>query len=351
MATLAAADIGDLVTGTLNELGRMKFNQIATKWNRYDVLKRIIKKDKVQFDGGKGISRTIMVDHGSAAKNVGLFEKDDVNVEDVLQTIEIPWRHTTTNYAYERREFLMNSGKNAIVNLIKTRRVNGLMSLAARMEEDFWSSPPSSTDKTAIFGVPYWLTQHATAGFNGGNHDNFSAGAGGLDADTYTRWKNWTGDYTNITKADLITKMRAAYRNIHWESPVDIPDYRNGRGDQYRIYTTDTVVEGMETLGEGQNENLGRDLASMDGAITFRRHPIVLSSYLENETTNDPIYMINFADFSPVVLRGDNLTETVQSKLHGQHNTTAVFVDLTWNLLCTNKRTHAVLTTGADTDA
>src|SRR3990172_8119856 len=130
MPTLADSDIGDLVKGTLNELGRMHFNQIATTLQNYECMGRLLRDDKISFDDGKAIQRTIMVDHSGAAKQVGMYETDVVNVGDVLVIMDIPWRHTTTNYAYERREILMNRGGSRIVDLLKVRRADSMISLA-----------------------------------------------------------------------------------------------------------------------------------------------------------------------------------------------------------------------------
>jgi len=351
---LADTDIADLVTGTLQELGRMKFNQIATDLQNYEVMGRIMKKQKVQFDSGIGIRRTILVEKGSSARNVGLYETDQVDVEDGLQTISVDWRHTTCNWAYERREMLMNKGPEKIVDLIKVRRAMSMIDLADHMETSWWSAPTSSSDKTEIWGIPYWIVQSDSEGFNGGNNSVYTDGPGGLSASTYSGWKNYTAEYASVSKDDLIRKMRKAVRQTNFKSPVDIPDYRKGRGQQFRIYVTDTTIGLLEELGEAQNENLGRDLASMDGSITFRRNPIVWVPYLDTavspsdgSTVNDPIYMINYAWFCPVFLRGDYLRESSPRPAPNQHNVFHVHVDLTWNVLCTCRREQAVLTTGA----
>jgi hypothetical protein len=338
---LTDSEILDLQVSTLSELGRLKFNQIATRIQNYEVMGRIMKKDKVSFDSGKSITRQVMVDHSGAAKNVGLYQTDAVNVADVMKNLSIPWRHTTTNYAFDRREIAMNRpGPQRIVELLKVRRADAMISLAELMEDNFWSKPATSSDELQIFGVPYWIVSNATTGFNGGAPTGFTAGAGGL---LHDRWKNYTGTYVNVTKADLVAKMRTAFRKIRFKSPVDIPDYRKGNGDQYRIYVNEDSIKAMETVGEEQNENLGRDLAPYDGSITFKRNPIVWVPELDSDTA-DPIYMINFAYFCPVFLRGEYLREGEPRITGGQHTVFQTHIDLTWNILCTDRRCQAVLT-------
>lgn len=340
--SLSDKDIADLVVATLDELGRLKFQQIAQTIQNFEVLPRILRKDRVEFQSGTGIQRTVMVDTSNAAKNVGLFQEDVVNVGDVLASMNVVWKHTTTNWAYERREMLMNRSKSRIVSLVKVRRTDALLSLAERIETDFWNKPTDSTDTNPIFGIPYWIVKSSTTGFNGGDPSGFTSGAGGLDVSTYPTWKNYTARFDDVTKDDCIKKLRTAHRKIRFKSPVNVPDFRRGNGDQYRLYVGETTISSLEDLGEAQNENLGRDLASMDGTMTFRKHPIIWVPELDSDT-DKPIYMVNFATTHPVILRGDNLTETEPRLVANQHNVRAVHIDLTWNLLCIDRRRNAVL--------
>lgn len=341
--SLADSDIVDLTKAALKELGRLKFQQIAQRLQDYEVMGRLLKQDKVQFDSGNGIQRTIMTDHSSAARHVGLYEVDNVNVGDVLAQIDIPWRHTETKYAYERRELLVDRNAARVVDLLKVRRSDAMLSLAEKLEEAFWSKPADSTDKTVPYGVPYWITYNAVEGFTGGNASGFSSGPGNLDSTSYTRWKNYSFNFTTIDKSDALPKMRTAYRKVGFKSPVDIPDYREGKGQRFRIYTNETNMQDFEDLGESQNENLGRDLASMDDTITFRRNPLVWVPQLDgNATWTDPILMLDLSCFYPVVLKDDYMRETDPEKAPNQHNVYQVFVDLTWNLLCVDRRRQVI---------
>lgn len=349
MPVLTDDQIIDLAKTTQKELGKLKFNQIAQKLQRYEVLGKIMKKDKIQFDSGNGIQRNVMVKDSGAAKNVGLYEKDEVNVSDVMEQIDIPWRHTTTNYAFERREMAMNRGASRIVNLMKVRRTDAMLSLANLMEEKFWSKPENSNNKLDQFGVQYWVVPDSTiaagvagSGFYADAPTGFANGVGNL---IHQNWGNFVGKYTSVTKTSLIAVMRRAHRKIGFESPVDVPDYRKGRGQQYRIYTGLETLENMEKLGEAQNENLGRDLASMDDTITFRRHPIVWVPQLDEDATapSGALYMLDYAWFYPVFLRGEYLRETDPKAVSDQHTVFVTHIDLTWNLLCTDRRRQAVL--------
>ena len=181
-AALEASDILDLVTTTQKDLGPLKWTNISTDLQDYVVLPSVLRKEKVRFDSGYAIQRSVMTDISRAAKHIGLYQKDAVNVADVMQTISIPWRHCTTNYAFDRREIAMNRQPARIVELIKTRRVDAMISLAEELEEAFFTKPNDANDKVLPYGLPYWMVADTTAGFNGGNPAGFPSGAAGLDS-------------------------------------------------------------------------------------------------------------------------------------------------------------------------
>jgi hypothetical protein len=345
MATLAATDIADLVATTLRDLGRLRFQQIAQDLQDYEVFTKWFKKDKVSFDSGIGIQRTLMNRLSNPASHVGLLEEDRVNIPDVLTTLQVDWRHAQTSWAFIYQETLMNRGRSMILNIVEPRRADALISLVSELEDAAWDAPPSSTDKVLPFGIKYWIVKNATTGFNGGAPSGHTT-VGNVDLTDSPTFKNYTAIYAAVTKADLIKKMRTAHRKIRFKSPINLRDYRKGRGDRYRLYVNETTISAIEDVGEAQNENLGRDIASLDNTIVFRNHPILWVPKLDADTT-DPIYMIDHTTFMPVCLKGDFLRESAADKAPNQHNVFQFFVDLTYAYICVDRRRSAVLATSA----
>ena len=342
MATLTATGIADLAAVTLRDLGRLRFQQIAQSIQDYEVFSKWFRKDKVAFDSGIGIQRTLMTKLSNGARHVGLLEEDRVNIPDVLDTMTVDWRHVTTSWAFEYREVLMNRGKAMILNIIQPRRADAMISLVAELEEKAWSSPASTTTKLPN-GLPYWVVPNATTGFNGGAPSGHTL-VGNVSLTDSPNFKNYTARYTLVNRTDLIKKLRTAHRKIRFKSPISLRDYRLERGDRYRIYTTEAVLSSMEDEGTAQNENLGRDIAQLDNTIVFRNHPVIWVPELDDET-NGPIYMIDHSSFMPVVLKGDYLRESRTDNAPNQHNVFQFFVDMTYNYLCVDRRRQALLTT------
>lgn len=347
MATLQETDIADLVKGTLKELGRMKIQQIAQDLPNYEVFPVWFKKDKVTFDSGIGIQRTLMNRMGDNARHVGLMDTDSTNISDLIDQMNIPWRHAQTSWGFLYQETLMNRGPALIFNVIKPRRVGALLALVKVLEQRAWSAPSSSSDKVNPYGIPYWIVKNATTGFNGGAPSGFSD-VGGVNLTTTPTFKNYTGLYATVSKADLIKKLRTAHRQCNFVSPVDVEDYRSGKGERYRLYTNESVFSTLEDVGESQNENLGRDIASVDGfSLSFRGHPIRWVPYLDADTSN-PIYGIDHSTFMPVCLKGDYLRESDAMKIPFQHNAYAIYLDLSYNYLCFDRRRSWVLSLNAN---
>lgn len=344
MPSLNAANINDMVISTLRDLGPPRFQNIAQSLVDYEVMPKWFRKDKVVLESGYGVSRTLLNRTADSARHRGLLEEDTINLPEVLDQITVDWRHVDASWAFIYQEALMNRGRALIVSIIEPRRAASLLDLADELEDAAWTAP-AVDDKKYPYGVPYWIVKNATTGFNGGYPGSHTT-VGGVNLDDSPTFKNYTAIYTDVTKADLIKKMRTAHRKIRFKSPITIQDYRGGQGDRYRIYVNETTISAIEDVGEAQNENLGRDIAALDNTMVFRNHPVIYVAKLDADTT-DPVYMIDHSVWMPVVLSGDYLRESQADRAPSQHNVFQFFVDLTYQYLCVDRRRNAVLATSA----
>ena len=342
MADLRPSDIDDLILATLPEYDRMKFGQIAQVYQDYEVMGRIMQKEKRSVEGGDQIDRFLLTDLTGNAKNVGLFEEDGVNVGKHMNTITVPWRFSQTAWGYDVKERQLNRGKPQLFDEIVAREKGAYIDLANLMEDDFWGRLAATADTKKIFGIDYWVNKNsATAGFNGTDPTGFTGGAGGLTVASVPTWANYSAEYTNVTKPDLIQSWRVASRKTNYKSPVQISDYRRGGRSRYSYYCNiDTITE-LENVGESQNDNLGRDIASMDGQILFHGNPVKWIAALDSDA-KDPLYGVDWSCFECAIQSGSYMRrKIVESSL--AHDMRSVFIDLTWNTLCTDRRAQFVI--------
>lgn len=339
---LQAADIPDVVVTTLRDLGRQKFTDNSSKYRRTVALKRIIRDAKMEIGDGYEFAFNIMYTTGSSARGVGFDERDVVSIKNVMTTGNMPFRYVNWNYAFDLREPMMNSGPSQIVKLINARRISEFGGAIEYFENKLWRvQPPTNT--VDFQGIPYWVTKNATEGFNGTVPSGLTTVAN-VSSTTYPRWANWTAPYTQITKDDLVKKMRKAATFTDFEPLVeDTPTYN--LGDDYGFYTNYAVYGEMVQILESQNESLGNDIASMDGKVVFLRVPIVYVQELDDDTTN-PVYGLNWGVLKACRLRGWWMKETVIPQKSDQHTMTVVHTDCSLNTRCEDRRRNFVISNG-----
>lgn len=344
--TIQAQDMPDLIAGTLPDLGRMKFQQVYQDLQEFEVYSKLLKKGRVDIQSsGVGCNKNIMIaDAASDAAHQGYTDEDSTNIQDTMRTLKVNWVHVVTKWSViYQTDILMNSGSAEIFNVLKTRRCKAMIDLAQILEDAYFGAVPDADDETNPRALKYWFVQNATTGFTGTAPSGYTL-VGNLNPSLLTRWRNYAGTYTGVvSKKGAIKTLRTAHRQCGWKSPVQVPDYTKGSGEKYRLFVNGTTLEEFEEVGEDQNENLGKDVASMDGTIVFKKHPIVWIPKLDADT-NNPIYLQNNDTMMLAVLKGDFLRET-PPKTHApfQHNVFQTFVDTTYAPICVDRRRNAVL--------
>ena len=341
MASIQFADIDDAVLCTQEHfIEKGSFLDLQTDLQDHVAVREMWKKRKKVFSGGHPWSFKAQVDHNHSAKAVGLFETDGTALTDTMISGTVPVRHVNAHYIYDQREPDFQRGGTSIVDLVRTRYIGMMVSLFETVETFLWGVPDAGDEKTP-FGLKYWLLRNTSEGFNGENHANFSSGRANIDSTTYTRWANWSNDYEEITKPDLIRSMRRAHRKIQFRSPVSHANPVLG-GMSNGIYTNDVVLGIMEEILEDQNMNLGNDLASKEGKTLFKSTPIVYAPKLDSDTEN-PVYMLDWKWLTIGVMAGweNNLGKPYM--VPNKHLVRRVDLDASLNMICTDLRKQAVL--------
>jgi len=364
MSSYHAADYTDLVTTTLRHLERGTWAELVVDTQRHIAMPYILQKKNVTFGGGYGHQFNVRFFSNNAAQNVKLNQEDNPTTADTQKTGTIPWRHSETHWAIEERIISMNSNSaEQLVDLVKTSRTDAWVDLAELMEANFWSGPTSSSDELTPYGVPVWIVKGSstTGDFDGGNPTNGApATAGGLDTDTYSRWKNWYCQYSSISKLDLIRKLREALTKTDFRPPIAGPfsntQYKSvGEGANYNegrrncgVYTPYAVVSRVEEMLEVQNDSLGNDVASKDGMVTIRRIPMSWVPYLDANASStlhgtNPVIGINWDNFKVAFLRGEYMRESKVKPQPHHHRGVVQYVDCTYNYFCNDRRSQFLL--------
>lgn len=331
------SEIDDAVLLTQNTLiKRGAFTDLQTDLTDHVAVREMWQNRSKTFIGGENWEWEAQVDHNHSARAVDLFETDGSAITDTMIQGTVAPKHLNAHYIYDQREKAFQRGGTAIVDLIKTRYVGMMVSWFEFLEELLWSE---TDDTTKPQGIPYWVQKDTSEGFHG--TDPASGARGGISSATYSRWANYTGEYSDVSKTDLIRKMRSMHRRIRFRSPVShaqptLGKMRNG------IYVNDTVIGLMEEVLEENNMNLGNDLASKDGKTVFKSTPITYAPYLNNDDEN-PVYMLDWKWLKVGVMAGWYKNLSAPYMVPNKHLVRRVDLDGSLNTVCTDLRRQGVL--------
>lgn len=349
-----------------------KFTNLLSDLTDYALLKRLMPKHKKVFSGG--LDWTFMV--AVAANNVGngtakftgLFEDDTFNRPDVLLQGKVSPRFLTASYIYDKREPVLNSGEAskskllAIVEFVKLQMELMYQSAYDKLETTFSGVGPTyADDKKTPHGIAFYIQKqsnddaasHATGGFDGkdpmlpaspSSSTPTACPRCGISITSNARWANWAAQYEDISKADLVKKMRIAAHRINFQSPLNLTDPTLSTGRS--VITNLRVLQGLEEILEAQNMNLYNDVASKDGKTLFKGTPVDYVPILDGDA-QDPIYMIDWRSLCFGTVAGWDKKVSAPKEDNAAHNTMKGFLDFACEMVCTNLRNQAVIAKAA----
>jgi len=343
---LPFSQIDDAVLLTQEKLvKRGAFTDMQTDLQDHVAVRELWKNRKKKFSGGETWDFQVQMDHNHSAGAVGLYQTDGTAMTDNMVTGQVDARHVNAHYIYELREPAFQKGGTKIVDLVKTRYTAMMVSFYEVMEAFLWGKPATSTDTETPFGIDYWVTKYenATTGFDGRNPDGFTAGKAGISFGSYPRWANYVDRYAQVTKADLVRKMRLASRQTKFRSPVQHATPTMG-GERNGIYMNVSTIGLFEEEVEKQNMSLGNDIASKDNRVMFKSTPLTWVPYLDS-STDDPVFLLDWKVLAVGIMGGweNNLTKPYM--VPNKHNVRRVDLDASFNMICTDLRKQAVLNT------
>lgn len=343
---MQGSDIADLVAATLDVPEKNKLVDLVSALQHYPGYKILLGDGgvRVKMDDGVYLSWDVLVQAGNNARFVGIGEKDVADVLDGIAKAQVPWSHFTSNWSYDEKEIAMQGTEKKVVDLILTRRAMDTVDVAAKLEDAFWGRPASATDVKTPLGLQYWIVVNATKGFNGGAP--YGSTVAGINCTTYDTWRNWTAQYTAVTKADFCKLIREGMVKTKFQSPITLPSAPASGQKMWGMYCGYALLSALEDLLEAQNDNLGNDIAPKDGMVMFRRNQvdyIPQLDALDAGTPKMPFYGINWSAFQVVGLRGEFWKETKPLRSGTQHSSWTAHRDLSFQIKCLNRRTNLVL--------
>lgn len=346
---LTAEQISDLTYTTRthpNVRGKDWTNLMASLQN-YVAMPLIFKNKKMDVQSGTSIDFLVQYQSGVNFEMTGMYDVDSPTNQQTMTKGNVPWRYAKWGWIYDEREEELNGGMERIVKFITTKEAAEMQGAADGLEAQWWGAPSSSSDQYNTFGVQYWVPYvTGTPAFQGGDPSGFTGGAAGLPVATYPAYQNWSGQYTLVTKDDLISKLKDATYKCKFKSPIGgmFPEVKEP-AIRRLICTTYSVRKSMESLADAQNENLGLDLDRSNDKVTFQGIQILACDYLEGSSLGNPVYGLDFETLYPVIRKGWWMKKKPPVQDPNSHNVKRNWTDCIFNVCCDDRRRQFVLAT------
>lgn len=327
--------VDDYVVALLPNFERRRWQDISLSQPDY-IVSRIFSK-KIERQGGLKCSWNLQISGQNRARNIGLFSRDNPGVDDLGGQASAPWTIQSTNWSYDVFEDVFQTDETSIVDVLKMREHAAENDMTELDEENFFASPTSSSDRRP-YGLTYWCVKDTTSA--GQFTDNLPSGhqsVAGVDPATVTGWRNWAAGYTDVSKPDLIKKMKKAFRHTKFRAPNPYAAL-TPENFQHECLTVEDVMDGLETLAENQNDKLGKDVAPFMNGVTVNRVPVNLAWWLDANETDDPIYGISWKALKPVQNRVGAMTRRKIKQAAHQHNVRERYLDNSMAYRCTDRR-------------
>jgi len=338
---LTPENMPDAVIATMNKLNKGKWIGEMTDLQEYVGFNQLCRAKREQQKSGRGVKVRYVMDHNHSAAHVGLFNEIEYSRDDAMVEGTVPWCYTDGHMMFDEREEGMNGGPEEVVDLVQTEQSRMITSVLELSEDDVWGIPESSTDNDTPFGVEYWITKAATLGFNGVDPSGFSSGRAGISSTDYTRHKNYTGQYTDVSDTEdtgLVYMMEKAADMCRWIAPAPEPGMGR-KGYSRGVYCGWVTKNAMKNVAKENNDSLGFDLSTKEPV--FRGAKIQHVPFFDSKT-DYPLYMIDHNHFYAKFLKNWWMKRLKIKHPAKQPHVFIVLVSMVWNIVCDDLRRQAV---------
>jgi len=282
---------------------------------------RLKKKNKfMTLDGGYEIQVPLEYNTNGTYQRFAGFDTLNVDSSDVVTSAKYDWCQIALHVVSSGRELRMNSGKSAMINLVKTKKANALKTAANNFSIDLYSDGALTNQIGGLANII---------------QTNGQGTVGGLNSATWTFWRN---KYREIASSNAYTKDTfKGEMNALWLQLVrgaDKPDLIVLSHDFYAVYEA----------GEQQLQRyMDADMANSGFVgLKYKTADVIFDDNTNFTSTAEKGYFIN-TDYLYVAQHRD--AQWTQDDEKKPVNQDAVVLPYYWmgNLVCSNRALQGVL--------
>lgn len=318
------ATFTEMVTTTLRYTG----NDVSDNVSNHNALLRMMKsKGNIKtIDGGYEIQEPLEYAENGTYQRYSGYEALNTSASDVLTSAAFDWKQVALHVTASGREIRLNKGKSQMTNLVNSRTKNAKNTASNNMSVDIYSD---GTLSNQLGGLANLI------------QTNGQGTVGGIDAASYTFWRNQFREMTGTNLAGTPNATNAASMkadmNALWLSTVrgnDKPDIIVMTHDFYTLY--ETGEQQLQRYADGELAKAGFE------TLKYKSADVVFDDNTNFGTTDELAYYLN-CDYLYMVQHKEAQWTTDDEKK--PVNQDAVVIPMYWmgNMVVTNRARQGVL--------
>tara|TARA_R110000851_G_scaffold184335_1_gene333708 strand:+ start:487 stop:1440 length:954 start_codon:yes stop_codon:yes gene_type:complete len=306
----------EIVTTTLAGYSKTLADNVT---NGNALLRHIDGKGNKQIATGRTIVQELEYATNSTAKWYSGYEVLDTSTSNVFTAAEFNYKQLAGNVVISGLEQVENSGKEAIFNLLKSRVRNLEKTLKNTMATGLYADG-TGTDGKELGGL-----QLIVAGTNTNT-------VGGINAGTYTFWKNQVYDFSAESATPSATTIQTAMNTL-WLSTTrgaDHPDIIVAASNYFQFYWSSLQTNQRFTSDDNASAGF-MNLMFMDAPV-----------YYDDQCPTSKMYMLN-SDY--LFLRPAQGREFSPLGEKASVNQDAMVLPVVWagNMTCSNRARQGII--------
>lgn len=308
----------ELVTTTLREHP----SEVADAVSNHNALyRRLASKGRVKkVDGGYEIVCPLEYAENATYQRYSGYDALNIAASDVLTAAKYEWVQAAVHVTASGRELRMNSGKNQIIDMAKSRVKNAIRTASNNQSIDLYSDGALTNQ---MGGLAHLI------------QTNGAGTVGGINAAT---WTNWANQNHEITGTNAWSKSNIkGYMNSLWLSlnrGTDKPDLIVSTHDFFAAY--------WESLQDQQRFASNDSAAAGFQSLKYVTADMMFDSNSNFSTTGERMYFLN-TDYIEMVVHSQANWTQLDDKMSLDQD--AVVIPIIWqgNLCLSNRRLQGIM--------
>lgn len=267
-------NLSEIVTTTLRNRSKKLADNIT---NNNAILRKLGSRGNVTtFNGGRTIVQELEYAENATYTRYSGYEVLDISPSDTFTAAEFNIKQAAVGVSISGLEQLMNSGPEAVIDLLSSRVKNGEKTMQNGITLDMYSNGTASTSKQ-IGGLQLLVADAPATGV-----------VGGIDRASFTFWRNISATVSALTVAagvgNVLTSMQALW--VQLVRGNDGPDLIIQDNNHFQTYWGALQAQQRFTKND----------SSADGGFTslmFNNVPVILDGGVGTNCPTFHTYMLN----------------------------------------------------------